>query len=381
MYDPERLDVASASTSHRRRRCVGSEQLIGELRGRGLLKESLPSPDATYGTTMHAAWAGEQIELSADQARTLEELKRIETMIVADWSGGKECYCLGREERIWVRHGITPLWSGKFDVAYAVGQMERVLILDAKTLYGEIEPAEYNDQLRELVGGFRFNFPSIQQTRVAIISPKLSTRCSIADYDALEAELALRLLRLTLLDSQDPEAPRTPGSYCHRCLAVLHCEEARQLVRATYSLAKRIETGEFALPLGEKGARILDNIKAAEPVLLALKERYKRELAADPDCLPGWRLKPGKRIHEIQNSEAALEKWMENKLLMSDFLSATQVVITKLEATFRAKNNLTGNRLSDRFNELFGALITIKEYAPELKRIKTPRALKDQSHG
>jgi hypothetical protein len=375
--DPERLDLPSASSGHRRRRCVGSENLIRQLRAQGLLKEIPQSPDALSGTLVHRAWAGENVELNADQAQTLDDLRRLEAMLVADWSGQEPFYLLGREERLWLREGIEPVHSGQYDAAYC-SEDGRVLILDAKTLYGEVEPAEYNDQLRELVALFRFKYPHFKRVRVAILSPKLHERCTVADYDQLEAELALRLLRLNLAESAEPEAPRVPGSYCKTCPAVLQCEEARQLVGATYSLAKRIEQGEFRLPLGDKGSRILGEIIVAQNVLNALREAYKRELEASSDCLPGWRLKPGKRMRKIPDVDKALEVAINNGFELSEFLACTELSIGRLEERVQTKTSLTGRALQNKFEGIFGHLVTLHQYAPELERIKT-RALKNHA--
>jgi hypothetical protein len=375
MHDSERLDLPSASSAHRRRRCTGSENLIAQLRAKGLLKEMPQTPDAKSGTTVHVAWAGEPVELSAQQSRTLSELRRLEALVLADWSGQEAYALIGREERLWLHDGITPLLSGQYDVAYRSLDWRRVLILDAKTLYSEIQPAEYNDQLRELVALFLFNHPRTEHFTVAILSPNLAERCSVASYDRLEAELALRLTRYTLAESQDPQAPRTPGSYCNHCPAVLNCEEARGLVGATYNLAKRIEQGEFTLPLGEKGSRVLDSIMTAESVLKALKEAYKRELGLASDCLPGWRLKNGKQVRQITDIEAAMELAVQDGFTLKEFLSCAELSIGRLEQHMGSLKGLSGRALINRFKSVFEPLITFKQYAPELERVKQ-KALK-----
>jgi Protein of unknown function (DUF2800) len=378
--DTERLDLPSSSSAHRRRRCVGSEKLIAELRARGLLRKLPTSPEALSGSRVHAAWAGQDVILTESESATLAAVRRIETMLLADWSADSCYYLIGREERLWLRNGIEPLLSGQYDVAYGQGvPLERVLILDAKTLYGEIEPAEYNDQLRELVALLRFNEPTCEAFRVAIICPNLAQRCTIADYDQTEAELALRLTRLVLADSQDTEAPRTPGFYCHKCPAVLQCEEARQLVGATYNLAKRIEEGQFALPLGEKGSRMLDNIRTAEPLLAALKSAYKRELERDPDCLPGWRLRPGKKVRKISRVASAFEYVAAAGLGTSEFFQATELHVSKLEAILGVALGLEGRALRARFDEIFRGVLEQVTYAPELVKVRAngqaPKAL------
>src|SRR4029077_7742821 len=103
MHDLERLDLSSASSAYRRRRCTGSENLIRELRTRGLLHVIPPTPYATSGTAVHAAWNGAKMKLDQRQEKTLRELKRLEDMLVAEWSAGEPFQLLGREVRLWLR--------------------------------------------------------------------------------------------------------------------------------------------------------------------------------------------------------------------------------------------------------------------------------------
>jgi Protein of unknown function (DUF2800) len=368
MHDLERLDLPSASNAYRRRRCVGSENLIGELRTRGLLKEIPVTNDALSGTAVHAAWSGKEAQLNPSQQKTLIELKRLEAMVLADWSAGEPFILLGREERLWLRRGIEPIHSGQYDVCYVSSDYQRALMLDAKTLYGEVEPAESNEQLRELVGLLRFNYGAIKHFTVAILGPNQAERISIATYDQLEAELALRLLRLSLAESADSGAPRTPGAHCEHCPARLQCEEARQLIGHSYSLKKRIDAGDFMLPLGEKGARLLEEIKTAKIVLADLEEAYKAELKNDPDCLPGWTLNNGRKLRWIPEVEKALEAWSSHRYAMSDFLSCTDLVLHRLEEKLTAQTGKVGKGLANHFNDIFGSLIVTKQSQPSIVR-------------
>jgi hypothetical protein len=379
MHDLERLDLSSASGAYRRRRCTGSENLIRELRGRGLLR-AMPETDyQKSGTLVHRAWAGENVVLDPFQKQTLAELKRLEALVLADWCGPNEtCTLLGCEVRLWLRNGIEPVHSGQYDRAYLSQDGKRVLILDAKTLYGEVEPADHNDQLRELVALFRFNYAKIEHFTVAILAPKLPERITIATYDQAEAELALRLLRLGLLEGAQPCAPRTPGSWCDRCPAQLQCEELLALVpRQKETLGARIEAGEFQLPLGERGARLLEEIKTVKALIRSLEQAYKDELKANPNSLPGWQLKDGKRPRHIDDLERALEVWMTNRLAMGDFLGACELAIGKLEERLGTATGLSGKRLTQRLNELFGELISVRQNAPEL--VRTNKALPPRS--
>lgn len=362
MTDPERLDLESASGAHRRRRCVGSVNLVRLLREAGKLPLQEPSPDAISGTKVHAAWAGESVHLDAMQAETLAKLQRMESMLVTDWAGNDEHTLLGREMRLWLHDGWEPLHSGQFDAAYGTISTRRILILDAKTLFGEVSPAETNDQLRELVALGRFNYPGCVQFTVAILQPWVNARPSVAYYDQAEAELALRLLRQGILDCADPDAPRTAGPWCRYCSAIALCEEARAQVGVTYNLAKRIIEGEFALPIGSRGAAVLDSIKTAETVLEALLKAYKALITAQPDAVPGWQLRNGNKVREITDVLGAY-KIARELMISEEFFAAASLKIGPLEERLGKK----------RFKEVFEPVITYRQNAPMLVRKDSQR--------
>jgi hypothetical protein len=368
--DHERLGLPSSSSARRRRCCVGSENLIRELRAHNLLAEIPEDPDAASGTLVHAAWAGKEVKLNGNQALTLEDLQRLEQMVLVDWAGDESVYLIGREERVWVHDGFDPVISGQYDVAYGKNSGKSVLMLDGKTLYGEQDPAEYNDQLRELVALFYYNNPHTERIRVAILAPKLRERCTIADYDRYEMELAYRLMRLSLAEAAQPDAVRTPGSYCIRCPAKLNCEEVRGLVGRTYDVAERIKNGQYQIPIGEKGAAYLQNIKTVRSVLKALEERYKVLLETEPEAIPGWRLKDGKKVRMIAEPEKALARAKQYWFSDADFWSCCDVAIGRLEARLSEVAEVSGKGLERKFNEAFGELVTYKQYGPELEKIR-----------
>jgi uncharacterized protein DUF2800 len=368
--DDERLGLPSTSTARRRAQCADSEDLIRELRAQNKLADIPVTKDSVGGTRMHAAWAGEKVDLSEFESKTLEEILRIEAMLVSDWAGSDGVDLLGREQRLWLKDGTQPLLSGKYDCAYISKDAKRVLILDAKTLYGEVEGAEHNDQLRELVALFRFNYPEIESFRVAIISPNRYERCSVAEYDSFEAELALRLAKRTLEKAAEPDAIRTPGPWCLHCPAHLQCEEAQQLIDHTFSLAQRIEAGDYAIPIGDKGARVLDNINTAIKLLSGLKSAYKTIIAADHDAVPGWALRPGKKIRQIipdQGFWAAVDHAGFRDIVLE---RCVDVSVSKLEDLLAGKDHPSLKAKRQLFDQIFGPYVTIKEQAPELFKAK-----------
>jgi Protein of unknown function (DUF2800) len=372
MIDNERLDLDSASSAYRRRRCRGSANLVRALRQAGQLREER-NPDAESGTRVHQAWCGQKAELSPRETDTLESLKRMEAMLVTDWAAGQGYVLLGREQRLWLHQALEPVHSGAFDVAY--GTLDRILIIDGKTLFGEVTPAEENDQLRELVGLARANFRRCTQFTVAILQPWVSSRPSIAVYDEAEAELALRELRATIRDCADPDAPRLAGVWCDKCPAFTFCDEPKRLTARTKDLAKQIAEGNFALPLGTKGAQLLDAIKLAQDWLDAIWKRYKTIVAEQPDAIPGWYLKDGRKVRKIADLSKALAI-AEGFMTREEFFKAANVSVTALEELCKKPSGLRGRALSDYFNQKFADVIEVSHaepvLAPEKQRTLAP---------
>lgn len=364
MNDDERLGLESASSAYRRRRCVGSTNLIRQLRDSGTLAPELPDPDAASGNLVHAAWSGDEgarRKLDSGQADTLASLERLEAMVVADWAGTDDYTLLGREKRLWLHQGLSPVHSGQYDVAYGTLKTQRILIIDAKTLYSEeVAPAEENAQMQELLGLAHFNFAACQDFTLCLLQPHApagAKAVSLANFNWMQAELCLHLLRHNLAEIADPYAPRVPGVWCKYCPALSQCAEARAELGHTHELAARIAAGEYALPVGERGAQLLAALAEAQTITKALRARYKQLLAEDPGAVPGWWLKPGKKVREITDS---LKAYLIAQGCMSveEFFGASTVAIGPLE-----------ERLGkERFAQLFAPVLTEKVNAPELAK-------------
>jgi hypothetical protein len=379
MNDPERLDLDSASSAYRRRRCPGSSNLIRALREAGKLPPELPDPDAESGDRIHRAWCGEKVTLSAREGEMLESLRRLERLVVTDWAGRDDQFecCLGREQRLWLHEHLEPVHSGQFDVAYGTISSHRMLIIDGKTGFKKVAPAESNDQLRELVGLARANFSRCREFSVAILQPFFErTGTTIAVYDEEEAELCLRQLRFTIADCADPDAPRIAGVWCDHCPAQSVCIEARAAAGRTYDLAKKIEAGELELPVGTSATRLLDAIRTATSAMDAIKKRYKAMLADNPDAAPGWRLKEGKKVRTIPDTLAAYTI-AKDFMPVEEFFGATRVSITDLRDRCAKASGSRGKALDEFFNNRFEPVLAWQQQEPELARDgDQPRKLK-----
>lgn len=375
--DSERLDLPSASDAYARRRCLGRHQLIKHLKKTGQFEprsledsRSAEGRGATLGNRVHAAWAGESdADLSRFELETLEKLKRLEQMLVTDWAGTREVALFAREERLWLHNGITPLCSGRYDVAYVTTDFEAMLIIDGKTLMHPVAPADSNDQLRELVALAHYNYPAIQFFTVAILQPNSEQPVSVAYYDPLEAELGLRLLRWHLADIEALDLPRIFGAWCKHCPALAFCPEAKAAIEPILarSFDSEPESGKLVLQIGEEGSAFLARVVNAKSLCETMLAAYKGYLAENPDDLPGWHLKDGKAKRAIKDVQAAYSV-LEGTVSLDAFLAAASVSITELQAAYGLATGTKGKALRDAFNARLADVIEYKTDAPSLEQ-------------
>jgi len=364
--DQERLGLPSASEAYARRRCLGRQAFIEGLRVAAKLAPQEPSQEAHNGTLIHAVWAGATQELSSQQTETLEALQRLEALVLSNWSPAEPFELIGREIRLWLHRGITPIASGAFDVAYRTLDWSRLLILDAKTGFTPVQSAENNDQMRELAALAWYNYskfyPNLSEITVAILQPNTEVRTSVAFFDKLEATLALRQLQYHLEDIRAPEHARTPGSYCRYCPALPQCPEALALS----TTAHRVPTLP-TLPLGKEGAGVLRTLLRAKPLLERYVALYKEEIASDPDCLPGFELRPPKAVRELCGSVQEIYSAAEDAgVTLQAFLSSVKCSVTALQHAYGIATGLKGRKLTESFNSHFASFIQTRQNTPEL---------------
>lgn len=373
LIDSERLDLPSASDARARRMCLGRHQLIAYLKRTGKLVKKLledsRSADGRYagfGTRVHGRWAGENVQLDPFEAETLEKLIRLEQMVLTDWARAQPFQLLAREQRLWLHAGITPVHSGRYDAAYVTRDVTRMLILDGKTLMHPVEPADTNDQLRELVALARANYQPVQEFTVAILQPHAERAVSIAVYDQLEAELALRLLRWHLEDIKQTDLPRTYGSWCRFCPALEHCPEAKAGIEPVLATQFEDQDGKLALPIGTDGAAFLRRLVLAKALTETLLEAYKAFLAQNPDDVPGWTLKPGKSKRTLKDAYRAFAV-LDGTVDLKTFMECSSVSITKLQAAYSEATGTKGKVMREGFNALLGEVIEYKTDSPSLE--------------
>jgi len=367
--DPERLDLPSASFTLRYH-CLGAWNLINALKVKGLIPEEETSPASQSGTEIHAARAGEDVELDDNQEDMRNTLERIEKktaeLLLADFTKHST------EQRLWLRKGLRPIFSGRYDYAYVdISQgVPIAAIFDDKTGREEVDPAECNFQMRDLAALWHYTYPGTDRVYTIILQPRITHEPSIALYDSGQLSKSLKLLRENLEQIADPEAPRTPGHHCRHCPARAHCDETKNYsIQSPRLLLERIERGEVNLPIDEKGARVLESIEVGYKVLDKLWNLYESIVTFNPDAVPGWYMSEGSDRRKITDYARARQIMTEAGLPDSELDEATRFAIDPLEKFFCNRAGVPQYKAKQRFNELLADVMKISRDKKSLKPI------------
>jgi hypothetical protein len=120
------------------------------------------------GTRIHAALAGERVQLNDDENRIADLCSEHEARLVID-TFGPVVMSPVREERLWgYDHRLQRTFSGKPDAVYV--HEGRALLIDYKTGRGSVEHASENLQLRALAVLAAEKW-EVHDVTVAIIQP------------------------------------------------------------------------------------------------------------------------------------------------------------------------------------------------------------------
>jgi hypothetical protein len=364
----ERLGLPSASDSLRYK-CLGSRNLIQACKKAGLISGDDGGAAAESGTDIHRARAGEEVELNDSQEDMKQTLQRIEFNTVEALYPGLMLY--SRERRMWLRRGLKPIFSGKYDAAYADSRLECVAIFDDKSGRLEVDAAERNYQMRDLAALWHFEHLGTQQLDVIISQPLITHEPSIARYHFAELEEAHALLLENLTQIADPDAPRTPGHHCRHCAARAHCEEAKSYsISAPHVLVAAIERGDVVLPLGEKGRSVLESIDVGYKILDKLWDAYEAAVVADPAAIPGWIMQEGSQRREITDYKKARALLINEGGIPVEEIDATSTFkLTEIEKAFCNRAGMIQAKAKRKFNDLLESVLKRKQDKASLKPI------------
>jgi hypothetical protein len=120
-------------------------------------------------------------------------------------------------------------------------------------------------------------------------------------------------------------------------------------------------------PLGQQGAEVLDQIEHISKLIDEARSFYKTQLANNPNCVPGWMLRPGAMRRSLTNPQRVWEK-LQEVLTTEQFLCAVKVEVGKLQDLWAQVSGIPNAQAKERFNKELGNLIIEFQNAPSLVR-------------
>ena len=351
--------------------------------GRHLAQKGLPdtgSAEATQGTLIHNAFAGlgDESALDAESLKTLTRAKEIESIILGNWicgidvKGPAECH---REKRLW---NYVETHSGQADAFWIVedSRGKHALLEDLKSLYGDQQDADENEQLRDLAALIFANY-HLQSVTAYINQPRVAWKVEevqLVRYSQNDLRRAYTEMNERVKRSNDKDSPRIVGpKQCKFCKAAgtANCPESQKALVTLGTAQFDIETASPA----ERG----DWLEKLQ-MIAGIAEKSIEELKAGirkngESWAEGWGLGKAKKSREIQPERialvgATLAAHFEG-FNTSELAKCCKLSVPKLQELHAKLSGLKGKQAFDHFEQLFGELIETKEQQQPVTKLKT----------
>lgn len=278
--------------------------------GRFLAQRNIPEPpsdnDQDFGRRVHKALknSSDRIymnSLSVKERDLFDSCRAIEKKVVLDYFGpDAPAMRVYREERKWVRfYGPDKTLyehSGEADVFYLAGA--KGLVIDYKSLAGEVADASANEQIRDLIALWRGHIMSVQGVLVecggAIIQPYVTHSPVVVNYKEPEMDRAAKEMMERIVRSNDPKSPRIPGEMqCKFCRAKGVCQEYQVWASATLPTFRDIQRLPVEQWEPEQRTIFMDRLPIAQQWLDDTKAAMERGASITSDFVPGYQMKDG----------------------------------------------------------------------------------------
>lgn len=356
---------------------ASSAQADAACPGRHQAQKGMPdtkSKDAMFGTVIHEALAKQSDEgLNSDEASVYESCVSIESKLLVQVFGGDAASIVPiREKRYWVEwktDRFTLKHSGQIDCVYRKGT--KALIIEYKTLPGDVPDSSKNQQLRDQVALLDANTGMLSEVVVVVIQPLVTHSPELCVYGRPEIERSKREMFERVSMSSLENAPRIAGELqCKYCRAKMGCSEYQR--SNGESLPSVIVAGLTEIPVSqwtlEHRRLFLDRRKSAQDWLDNCELECKRLLESDPGSVPGWCLKPGRITEKVTDPQKVFDRFSSKGGSLEQFMACLDVGKTKLKDMTKSVTKLKGKKLDDEMDALFDGCVESKQSAPTLAK-------------
>lgn len=364
-----RGEHTSASNAAADRRCGGRH-----IAQRGLPETT--STAAEHGQSIHGALAkGDATGLELEQQEIFDACKSIEEKLVAQFFKVDEEAAAKskpfRETRYWIHWKDDLKHSGQIDCSHRV--KTRALIIEYKTLAGDVPGSPENIQLRDQVCLFDHNNPLLTEIGAVVIQPLVTHSPRITVYERRHITQAMKEMHDRVAASNNPNSPRVPGEIqCKFCRAASAgiCKEYNAW--ASQMIAKDVSL--ITVPVKDwtpvQRTSFCNMKSVAQKWLDDTADAMKELLKSDPEAIPGWTLEEGDERKTIVNAQAVFERFSETGGTLVQFMDCIGVGKVDLKKAIASITKARGKTLEKEVEAVIGTDFTTKTCEPSLARKK-----------
>lgn len=361
----DRGEWTSASNAQADALCMGRHQAQKGI-------PDVTSPDAAFGNAIHHALAtGNPAGLTAQQEDIYESFLAIEQKLLVQFFGPQvqglkpNPVC---EKRYWAKWPDGLQHSGQLDRVHRI--REKVLIIECKSLVGEIPESPRNMQLRDQAALFDIGNALVQEIGVAVIQPLATHSPELCVYNREHLMRAREEMYKRVAASNKPDAPRTAGELqCKFCKAKPQCAQYQAFAGSLVPVNKSLVDVPVASWTPAQRAQFCDSYSVAQKWLDNCWDAMEQLAKADPNAVPGYAMVPGSPRSKIVNLQAVFDRASTKGVALNDFLKQATISKEALTEMTRAASKLKGKALTAAIAEIIGNDVEKSEVKASLKKV------------
>lgn len=328
--------------------------------GRHLAQQGIQedqTDDASFGTEVHAALAAQDgSKLTPEQEGIYESCLEIERKVLKQVFGEaveKATPKPLREQRFWIQWEDGLRHSGQVDAAYRHGV--KALIIEYKSLPGQVPSSPRNMQLRDQVCLVDFNTPLLKEILAVVIQPMVTHSPEPTVYSKEDITRSRDEMYLRVRASNAPGSRRVAGELqCKFCLAKHDCQPYQTHISSLVPVVPDLFTVPVAIWSPEQRQKFCDSFDMAQKWLDSTWEAMERGLLKDPQFVPGWKLEDRAGRSKITNLQSVFDRFSKESGSLELFMSAATIAKTDLLALTRTATKLKGKALDAKLKEIIG---------------------------
>lgn len=351
----------------------------GLCAGRHLAQASFPdkrTKDAAFGDAIHQALAAQKPDgLETGQADIYEACNNITTKLCAQYFGkDAEKITVFRHRRLWV-HWQKPdgtldmSHSGEPDFAAVYGT--KALIIDYKTLAGEVPASPRNMQLRDLSVLLKGQNIITAEVGAAIVQPFVTYEPELCVYNLDDLNRAAMEMTERVRASNNPSSQRTAGEeQCKFCRAKLACGTYQKWHGSSVPQLSSLISVPVTSWSPEQRAEYCDRRTIAYKWLSDCDDAIKEGLTKDPAFVPGFWMEPGDFREPVVKPQELFERFATLGGELPAYLKCVSIIKEKFKEEVSKVTKEKGAKLKATLTNLYRDLTARTQNASSLAKRK-----------